>query len=211
MKKMYMGFQQLQWYLNFFLNRADSTEVGKKAAFRGKKGSISPFESIEIESENVLYSLRSMCAHPCIYSQSLCFGVLGVKTQLTKVKRSLRFYGSMYSVCNALVLTSPTSGHSCLYDEQKGSYGHSNKIGRALGRRGIALGRVDPGAVDCSKRLLRDVTMSLFYLFAYSAGVSQSLRVWIPLQGSGSTNEMGQLPSHHFGRKSSLAVMQPSS
>ena len=67
------------------------------------------------------------------------------------------------------------SGHSCLYDEEKGSYGRSNKIGRALGRRRIALGRVDPGAVGCSKRLLREVTMSLFYLFAYSAGVSHSL------------------------------------
>ena len=97
------------------------------------------------------------------------------------------------------------------FDEQKGSNGHSNKIGRALERRGIALGRVDPGAVGCSKRLLREVNMSLFYLFAYSAGVSHSLRVWRPSQGSGSTNEMGQLPSHHFRRKSSLAVMQPSS
>ena len=97
------------------------------------------------------------------------------------------------------------------FDEQKGSNGHSNKIGRALERRGIALGRVDPGAVGCSKRLLREVNMSLYYLFAYCAGVSHSLRVWRSSQGSGSTNEMGQLPSHHFRRKSSLAVMQPSS
>ena len=134
-----------------------------------------PWPKAQDDSWSCVFGWRTENYNPCVSSQAYIARRFVLRFYVSK-RNSQKVNGRRASpvACTAFAIISLQ--YSCpnrcnewsfvSVRRVEGSCGFSNKIGRALGWRRMALGQGDLGAVGCSKWLLREVIVSLVYLCA---------------------------------------------